>query len=106
APFRCACPPRALQPSPARRSSDLHEHAARAAAGVIDPAFVGFQHLDHRADDRAGGVELAAALALAARELPEEVFIDPTEQVARLDRKSTRLNSSHVKISYAVFCLK
>src|SRR5436309_10780511 len=25
---------------------------------------------------------------------------------ARADRKSTRLNSSHVKISYAVFCLK
>src|SRR5690606_39622688 len=25
---------------------------------------------------------------------------------ALLDRKSTRLNSSHVKISYAVFCLK
>src|SRR5436309_4633401 len=25
---------------------------------------------------------------------------------ATLDRKSTRLNSSHVKISYAVFCLK
>src|SRR5690606_41235501 len=25
---------------------------------------------------------------------------------AQLDRKSTRLNSSHVKISYAVFCLK
>src|SRR5690606_41391887 len=24
----------------------------------------------------------------------------------QLDRKSTRLNSSHVKISYAVFCLK
>src|SRR5690606_40488846 len=24
----------------------------------------------------------------------------------RTDRKSTRLNSSHVKISYAVFCLK
>src|SRR5690606_39943959 len=24
----------------------------------------------------------------------------------RKDRKSTRLNSSHVKISYAVFCLK
>src|SRR5690606_41211025 len=24
----------------------------------------------------------------------------------RIDRKSTRLNSSHVKISYAVFCLK
>src|SRR5690606_40619837 len=26
--------------------------------------------------------------------------------VQRVDRKSTRLNSSHVKISYAVFCLK
>src|SRR5690554_7702012 len=25
---------------------------------------------------------------------------------ARVDRKSTRLNSSHVRISYAVFCLK
>src|SRR5690625_6032902 len=25
---------------------------------------------------------------------------------AQLDRKSTRLNSSHVAISYAVFCLK
>src|SRR5690606_40088525 len=27
-------------------------------------------------------------------------------EVWREDRKSTRLNSSHVKISYAVFCLK
>src|SRR5215475_2986410 len=27
-------------------------------------------------------------------------------QVVQIDRKSTRLNSSHVKISYAVFCLK
>src|SRR5438874_4026515 len=27
-------------------------------------------------------------------------------QPAHLDRKSTRLNSSHVEISYAVFCLK
>src|SRR6266513_3405395 len=28
------------------------------------------------------------------------------EEVQNLDRKSTRLNSSHVSISYAVFCLK
>src|SRR5690606_41439155 len=28
------------------------------------------------------------------------------EKRGREDRKSTRLNSSHVKISYAVFCLK
>src|SRR5690606_19897857 len=27
-------------------------------------------------------------------------------RAVKLDRKSTRLNSSHVKISYAVFCLK
>src|SRR5690554_7792036 len=27
-------------------------------------------------------------------------------QGERIDRKSTRLNSSHVRISYAVFCLK
>src|SRR5690606_39863074 len=29
-----------------------------------------------------------------------------SRQPAHRDRKSTRLNSSHVKISYAVFCLK
>src|SRR3712207_8039096 len=28
------------------------------------------------------------------------------EVAGRLDRKSTRLNSSHANISYAVFCLK
>src|SRR5690606_41182010 len=28
------------------------------------------------------------------------------QQTSTIDRKSTRLNSSHVKISYAVFCLK
>src|SRR5690625_7003304 len=28
------------------------------------------------------------------------------EQELEIDRKSTRLNSSHVAISYAVFCLK
>src|SRR5215475_2421151 len=30
----------------------------------------------------------------------------PTSTLSGTDRKSTRLNSSHVKISYAVFCLK
>src|SRR5688572_30973278 len=30
----------------------------------------------------------------------------PVPNVAKLDRKSTRLNSSHSQISYAVFCLK
>src|SRR5690606_40747710 len=32
-------------------------------------------------------------------------LVDAQHKVAK-DRKSTRLNSSHVKISYAVFCLK
>src|SRR3989442_6205523 len=30
----------------------------------------------------------------------------PKRAARKLDRKSTRLNSSHVRISYAVFCLK
>src|SRR3712207_7838158 len=31
---------------------------------------------------------------------------DQSIPLAQLDRKSTRLNSSHANISYAVFCLK
>src|SRR5690349_22395786 len=46
-------------------------------------------------------------VARAGRHVDEEVVegppVDPAEE---LDRKSTRLNSSHVEISYAVFCLK
>src|SRR5438067_5001328 len=33
-------------------------------------------------------------------------LLDQERLEAFLDRKSTRLNSSHVSISYAVFCLK
>src|SRR5436305_12039424 len=33
-------------------------------------------------------------------------FIDYPIEISGGDRKSTRLNSSHVRISYAVFCLK
>src|SRR2546427_8523349 len=33
-------------------------------------------------------------------------WLPPLLQNARKDRKSTRLNSSHSQISYAVFCLK
>src|SRR5260221_695362 len=32
--------------------------------------------------------------------------VDPVTAPAQADRKSTRLNSSHTVISYAVFCLK
>src|SRR5690606_40598706 len=36
----------------------------------------------------------------------DEIPLKLMDKVAKEDRKSTRLNSSHVKISYAVFCLK
>src|SRR5690625_7051792 len=41
-------------------------------------------------------------------ETPEDfpVTIEIGDQSVDIDRKSTRLNSSHVAISYAVFCLK
>src|SRR5207249_8169994 len=45
----------------------------------------------HLAGERRGALGRAAPLVSGAR---------------RPDRKSTRLNSSHVSISYAVFCLK
>src|SRR5438034_1675314 len=38
--------------------------------------------------------------------LPYDPAADVSTQVAQSDRKSTRLNSSHTVISYAVFCLK
>src|SRR6266480_744730 len=37
---------------------------------------------------------------------PSAVAAAPKASRRRLDRKSTRLNSSHMSISYAVFCLK
>src|SRR5690606_40641866 len=36
----------------------------------------------------------------------EELWVKIIDLDLQRDRKSTRLNSSHVKISYAVFCLK
>src|SRR5690625_7545770 len=41
-----------------------------------------------------------------AEELKEPHVYFMPEQFSNEDRKSTRLNSSHVAISYAVFCLK
>src|SRR2546426_6068498 len=39
-------------------------------------------------------------------ELPREARAARARRHVRADRKSTRLNSSHLVISYAVFCLK
>src|SRR2546421_6880339 len=40
------------------------------------------------------------------RRLVQQLLVVGLRHIARLDRKSTRLNSSHDQISYAVFCLK
>src|SRR5699024_11642437 len=40
------------------------------------------------------------------RPVQEFVRYKDTDRILVQDRKSTRLNSSHVSISYAVFCLK
>src|SRR5688572_32259760 len=52
--------------------------------------------------------EAIAGLALEAARRPSSrgaaVLVIPEAEL--LDRKSTRLNSSHSQISYAVFCLK
>src|SRR5690606_39649717 len=48
----------------------------------------------------------AAALVFSVLVMATSVEIGRDAIEALLDRKSTRLNSSHVKISYAVFCLK
>src|SRR2546430_8268194 len=57
---------------------------------------------------RTPGQPAAAMAAINAR--PPRAKIDltvaPIEHNATADRKSTRLNSSHSQISYAVFCLK
>src|SRR5690554_7143853 len=44
-----------------------------------------------------------AALYLNEKTSDAQAVIEADEPI---DRKSTRLNSSHVRISYAVFCLK
>src|SRR5437763_13900225 len=51
-----------------------------------------------------GAVVLAAPLSVAIGLFLSELA--PPNDVTTVDRKSTRLNSSHRCISYAVFCLK
>src|SRR5439155_18721833 len=58
------------------------------------------------ASRRARGVEIWAALKSLGRSGLAEMVEHHCRLATHLDRKSTRLNSSHVAISYAVFCLK
>src|SRR5256885_9192233 len=48
----------------------------------------------------------ASALGVSVMPVREAVHRLVAEQALELDRKSTRLISSHLVISYAVFCLK
>src|SRR3712207_7963278 len=45
-------------------------------------------------------------VARGAAQLVEGAEVEAEDDLAEADRKSTRLNSSHANISYAVFCLK
>src|SRR2546430_9094286 len=47
----------------------LHEHAAGTAAGVVNAAFVGSEHLDEETHDALRSAQLAALLTLSAAEL-------------------------------------
>src|SRR2546430_8146925 len=75
-----------------RSRGDLPRHLA-----------VGAKRRDERANDQ------QARVAHQPSDLAEATdVLDPGQLVicAFIDRKSTRLNSSHSQISYAVFCLK
>src|SRR2546430_13112680 len=49
-----------------------------------------------------GGLAVARGVEPSLQQLDEDLG----DRDGRADRKSTRLNSSHSQISYAVFCLK
>src|SRR3712207_7841355 len=55
-----------------------------------------------------GESEVAELLVNFENSLPGHIKLAylPSYGMVKLDRKSTRLNSSHANISYAVFCLK
>src|SRR5690554_7727002 len=84
-----------MTPRPPRSTLSLHD--ALPIFSVAGPTFP----LVRRHADVFPAMASAASLALLVAALTGLNLI-----LARKDRKSTRLNSSHVRISYAVFCLK
>src|SRR3712207_7195400 len=56
--------------------------------------------------ERGADRDRQAATDQSGRDRDVEVRRGDVERAAPSDRKSTRLNSSHANISYAVFCLK
>src|SRR5690606_40517814 len=66
---------------------------------------------DHRVEQVEGFLPARGRLPRADPEVDfpfevEQLLPVQARPMLKTDRKSTRLNSSHVKISYAVFCLK
>src|SRR5690349_22095342 len=94
------------------RSAALALHALLVAAG--DDGVAAFNEAariyrdDHLAALRAAGRDAdAEAGKLGVDHVREYLATSVIPRLTGLaDRKSTRLNSSHVEISYAVFCLK
>src|SRR3712207_8770615 len=73
----------------------------------ISPRLVGrFHH--QLVEVREHVVELRRLLAAEGGHVGQDRLLAQVEadEVGHVDRKSTRLNSSHANISYAVFCLK
>src|SRR5207302_10811241 len=97
---------RTLSPFPTRRSSDL---AIREAGLGLNPQTEGqvirVPIPDLNQERRRELTRVTAKYAEQARVSVRNIRRDGVELLRRReDRKSTRLNSSHVKISYAVFC--
>src|SRR5207247_9824404 len=105
APSESHSPSPALHSVPTRRSSDLRSEEG--GNHLCDPMqragadLVVAQARGARADL---GVRFAARLAL--RRERQHADVRERQGAVGEDRKSTRLNSSHEWISYAVFCLK
>src|SRR5437762_10478322 len=94
------------QSGPAARSRRPSGRDAKIAARTArSHAFVPYitRNIPYYEVLTAGGLEL---LENNADTILEEIGIDFRDDAESLDRKSTRLNSSHRCISYAVFCLK
>ena len=59
----------------------LDEHPARATAGVVDPAMIGFEHRHQQFDHAGRGVEFAAAFAFCTGETSQEIFVGATQEI-------------------------
>src|SRR3712207_6958414 len=69
------------------------------------PAFVPVAHGFAKVE-REGAVDVAVDALGVVGVGRAAARVEPFADAVRPDRKSTRLNSSHANISYAVFCLK